>query len=78
VSEHIVLDQRIGNGNGNIPLPSNQAPVGFYTAFTLRNANLSNSDFSRYESNAGRSTIGDDATILTANTTYGALETTSF
>ena len=58
VSDQLTLDQGIGDGGSSIPLPSNLEMVAPYTAFTLRNANLSNADSSVYRPNVVRINIG--------------------
>lgn len=49
-----------------------------YTAFTLRNGNLSNADLSTYKPSKSDQSAGSVVTLLTANTTFDAYETTSF
>lgn len=75
VSGKIVLDQRIGTFGSSIPGPSNEAPgPAKYTAFTVRNANLSNTDTAKY--NASSRSI--QPALLTANITYDHRDTMSF
>jgi hypothetical protein len=75
LSDKIVLDQRKGTFGSSIPGPSNEAPgAAKYTAFTVRNANLSNTDTAKY--NASSASI--QPALLTANITYDHRDTTSF
>ncbi|KAJ4984102.1 hypothetical protein SVAN01_10390 [Stagonosporopsis vannaccii] len=78
ISAKMSVDQRVGNGGGNVPSPSNQVELGLYTAFILPYGNLSNSDIAKYKTPTSGRRMGTEATLLTANTTFDALETTSF
>jgi hypothetical protein len=78
VSEHIILDQRFGTFGSSIPGPSNVAPgASRYTAFIVRNANLSNNDAAKYNASSG-SKGGIQPALLIANTSYDAHDTVSF
>lgn len=78
VSAHIVLDQRLGTGGSSIPGPSNEMRgASRYTAFTLRNANLSNDNTAIYSPTSGIQ-FGIQPALLTANVSYDAQDTLSF
>lgn len=75
VSGKIMLNQRIGTFGSSIPGPSNEAPgPEKYTAFTVRNANLSNTDTAKYNA----SSMSIQPALLTANITYDHRDTMSF
>lgn len=78
ISDQVSIDQRTGSNGSSIPAPGNIGLVGRYTAFILPYATLSNWDFAVYETPTGGKRRGTEATLLTANITFDALETTSF
>lgn len=80
LSAQVVKKQKLGNGGSNIPLYHTINMTGNYSAFTLRNANLSDDDTAKYEPASGsKSTLAQvSETLLTANTTFNASETTNF
>ncbi|KAF3039289.1 hypothetical protein E8E11_004756 [Didymella keratinophila] len=75
LSDKIVLDRRVGTFGSSIPGPSNELPgAAKYTAFTVRNANLSNTDTAKYNASSG----SIQPAMLTANITYDHRDTVSF
>ena len=77
LSDHVKVERGMGTGGANVPSPSNVLRISPYTAFILPNVNLSNADLATNQPIQGVRT-GQEPTLLTANTTFDPLETTSF
>ncbi|OSS48170.1 hypothetical protein B5807_07722 [Epicoccum nigrum] len=77
LSDQVKLEKGMGTGGANVPSPSNMKMEGPYTAFILPNVNLSNANGAKNRPLQGRRS-GQEATLLTANTTFDPLETISF
>ncbi|KAH6625727.1 hypothetical protein C7974DRAFT_396605 [Boeremia exigua] len=78
LSDQVSVSRGAGNKSSTVPGPTNVMFTGNVTNFLLPYANLVNANTQEYESPEGGKRSGQEATLLTANTTLDALATTSF